>query len=234
METYENTVMKWIGYILFLVVIAVYAFNIGGGSAESLDTQGIVTFGSYEQDNNPENGSEPIEWFVLEQKDGKTLLVSRFGLDSLPYHDSDGDVTWEKCSLRYWLNETFLNIAFNSEEQNHIISTTLTTENSSSSSASVENNTTDKVFLLNGTEAKQYFKTDNARQCELTEYAKYQSSSYTWSSGSKLTTCPWWLRSSGYIALVNDDGAINNFGNDVLKHYSVRPAMWISLGENLD
>ena len=61
METYENTVMKWIGYILFLVVIAVYAFNIGGGSAESLDTQGIVTFGSYEQDNNPENGSEPIE-----------------------------------------------------------------------------------------------------------------------------------------------------------------------------
>ena len=94
METYENTVLKWIGYILFLIVIAVHVFNIGDGNAETLGPQNIVTFGSYEQDNNSENGSEPIEWLMLEQKDGKALLVSRYGLDALPFHDSDGDAAW--------------------------------------------------------------------------------------------------------------------------------------------
>ena len=33
METYENTILKWIGYFLFLVVIAVNVFNIGGSNA---------------------------------------------------------------------------------------------------------------------------------------------------------------------------------------------------------
>ena len=50
METYENTILKWIGYFLFLVVIAVNVFNIGGSNAESLAGQRIVTFGSFEQD----------------------------------------------------------------------------------------------------------------------------------------------------------------------------------------
>ena len=38
METYEATILKRIGYILFLVVIAVHLFNIGG-DAETLETE---------------------------------------------------------------------------------------------------------------------------------------------------------------------------------------------------
>ena len=36
METYEEKILRRIGYILFLIVIAVYLFNIGSGEAEVL------------------------------------------------------------------------------------------------------------------------------------------------------------------------------------------------------
>ena len=41
-----------------------------------------VKFGSYEQDNDESNGKEPIEWRVLDSKDGRKLLISRYALDS--------------------------------------------------------------------------------------------------------------------------------------------------------
>ena len=37
MESYEAVVLKRIGYVLFLVVLAVYIFNIGGSNAETLN-----------------------------------------------------------------------------------------------------------------------------------------------------------------------------------------------------
>ena len=46
----------------------------------------IVTFGQYEQDNNTGNGPEEIEWIVLDVQDGKSLLLSRYGLDAKPYN----------------------------------------------------------------------------------------------------------------------------------------------------
>ena len=60
METYDNIILKRIGYILFLVVLAVHIFNFGGGSAEAANVDNTarktVTFGAYDQDNNPDNG----------------------------------------------------------------------------------------------------------------------------------------------------------------------------------
>ena len=44
MESYEVTVLRRIGYVLFLVVIAVYLFNIGGGEAEALAAAEIPPF----------------------------------------------------------------------------------------------------------------------------------------------------------------------------------------------
>ena len=56
-----------------------------------------ITFGSYEQDNNLDNGSEPIEWMVLDIQDGKAFLLSRYGLDTKPYNTVEMDITWEAC-----------------------------------------------------------------------------------------------------------------------------------------
>lgn len=67
-----------------------------------------VFFGAYEQDNNTANGKENIEWLVLEVKDGKALVTSKYALDCKPYNTSYTDVTWENCTLRRWLNNDFI------------------------------------------------------------------------------------------------------------------------------
>lgn len=41
----------------------------------------IIEFGMYEQDNNEENGPEPIEWIVLHKAKGEMLVLSKYVLD---------------------------------------------------------------------------------------------------------------------------------------------------------
>ena len=126
METHDVTVMKRIGYVLFLIVILLYMFG-GSGEAEILDAaenaRTILTFGKYEQDNNPDNGPEEIEWIVLEEQDGNLLLLSRYGLDAVPYNDGNTETTWEDSTLRSWMNSDFLETAFTPEEQSAILVT---------------------------------------------------------------------------------------------------------------
>ena len=71
-----------------------------------------VSFGSYEQDNNPANGKEEIEWIVLDVQGDRSLLISKYALDCKKYNTEWTDGTWESCSLRKWLNSDFLNAAF--------------------------------------------------------------------------------------------------------------------------
>ncbi len=112
---------------------------------------------------------EPIEWLVLEAKDGKAFLISKYALDGHQYHhqawlriypdDPDRDrvdVTWETSDLRAWLGSVFLNGAFDAEEQESII---LTTVKNPDHSHGFEggNDTKDKVYLLSSEEALKYF-----------------------------------------------------------------------------
>lgn len=55
----------------------------------------IVTYGHYEQDNDTSNGKEVIEWIVLEydEASGKSLLLSRYGLDAHAYQSGDIETT---------------------------------------------------------------------------------------------------------------------------------------------
>ena len=59
-----------------------------------------IIFGSYEQDNDTTNGREPIEWLILDKRDGKALVISKYALDCQPYNTEWVDVTREICSLR--------------------------------------------------------------------------------------------------------------------------------------
>lgn len=194
-----------------------------------------VVFGAYEQDNDTSNGKEDVEWLVLANEGDKILVISKYALDCQQYNTSCTDVTWETCSLRKWLNGTFLNAAFSSEEQNSIISSTVTADKNPSYSTSPGNNTTDKVFLLSITEVNKYFRSDGARKCAPTNYAEaqgaYTSSSY--STDGKVF-CWWWLRSPGNdqtgAAFVYYDGAVYENGISVDRNITaVRPAMWITL-----
>ena len=194
------------------------------------------TFGAYEQDNSTSNGKEAIEWTVLDKDGMSLLLISKQALDCQQYNTSYTDVTWESCSLRKWMNGTFLNKAFNAEEQAQIQNTTVSADKNPEYNTNPGNATTDKVFLLSINEVEKYFNSDEARKCAPTAYAKaqgaYTSDSYKTASGA--ATCWWWLRSPGGIqgcaASVYDDGSVGYGGFSVDNDYvAVRPALWINL-----
>ena len=194
------------------------------------------TFGAYEQDNSTSNGKEAIEWTVLDKDGMSLLLISKQALDCQQYNTSYTDVTWESCSLRKWMNGTFLNKAFNAEEQAQIQNTTVSADKNPEYNTNPGNATTDKVFLLSINEVEKYFNSDEARKCAPTAYAKaqgaYTSDSYKTASGA--ATCCWWLRSPGNTrnraALVTYDGSVHYYGNYVSSDTgAVRPALWINL-----
>ena len=106
----------------------------------------MIEFGSYEQDNNEANGTEPIEWRVLDVSDGNPLLISVYGLDTKPYNDSYRWVTWKESTIRQWLNGEFFRTAFTREEQVLIKKESLTTADNPIYGTSGGGAVKDKVF----------------------------------------------------------------------------------------
>lgn len=184
-----------------------------------------IAYGSYEQDGRTSNGKEGIEWLVLAKKDNKLLVISQCALDCQLFNTKYENVTWENCTLREWLNEDFFNAAFSEGEKTMIHMVTVSADKNPYYHTSPGNATQDKVFLLSITEANRYFKSDEARACVLTSYAK-KNGAYT--KGG------WWLRSPGHsqdVAVsVNYGGNIDSYGDAVIFNSNcVRPAMWIDL-----
>lgn len=189
----------------------------------------VVSYGHYEQDDNLNNGAETIQWIVLAQSGGKLLLISKNCLECSPYNRSYAAVTWETCTLRGWLNETFLQSAFNSAEQNAIAYTTLRNVSNSTYGSDAGRDTVDRIFLLSYDEAVRYFNSDSARTAQSTKHAK-NAGTYVSGYGNSW----WWLRGPGeftkYAALVGTEGNANNGGNYVDRITgAVRPAMWLTV-----
>ena len=169
----------------------------------------IVTFGHYEQDNHPENGPEEIEWIVLDVDGDKALLLSRFGLDVVQYNRKYVAVTWETCTLRKWMNETFLSAAFSDSEQSAILVTDV--DNSPEQGhakfqvRNSGNNTQDRIFALSWAEANRYLDVtyENANNMKArvapTPYAIARGAWHKreWTTEEGLETARWWLRSPG-------------------------------------
>lgn len=150
-----------------------------------------IEIGEYEQDNDPDNGAEPVEWMVMDYRDGKYLLVSRCNLDSRAFDEekeAEG-LTWENSDIREWLNGEFLNTVFNDGIRRQV-SETVNTNPDMSIEAMVEEfsvpggleyiedyqgyengeDTTDRVFLLSYPEYVRYGLVDS--QPEDTSYAR--------------------------------------------------------------
>jgi len=205
-------------------------------SADDVKVGSYVTFGRYEQDNVSSNGPEAIEWLVLDVKDGKVFLLSKYGLETKHYNETWAAVTWETCTLRTWLNEEFYYTAFDEEERMSVLKTLVKTEDNPQFGTEGGSDTEDRVFLLSIEEAEQYFTGDEtyvdkfgrshdycfervatatsyaiAQGAHVEEYSKYDSSIY-----QGIGNTYWYLRSLGeaygYVAQVDPCGWINMRG----------------------
>ena len=187
----------------------------------------IVQFGRYPQTTEG-NDDTMIEWQVLDRDGRNALLISRYGLDVQPYTWPHAQVTWEQCTLRIWLNDTFANRAFSQKEQQAILM--MTVANGSDEGywkTDGGNDTQDKIFLLSYRQAEQYFDVtiDNDENMK----SRMQPTDYALAHGAgKLG---WWLRSQGperdTAARVYSVGALDYDFTGFEE--CVRPALWVNI-----
>ena len=191
----------------------------------------IVQFGRYPQTTEG-NDDTMIEWQVLDRDGRNALLISRYGLDVQPYTWPHAQVTWEQCTLRIWLNDTFANRAFSQKEQQAILMTTVANGSDEGYwKTDGGNDTQDKIFLLSYRQAEQYFDVtiDNDENMK----SRMQPTDYALAHGAgKLG---WWLRSQGperdTAARVYYVGALDYDFTGVEE--CVRPALWVNINSGV-
>ena len=180
-----------------------------------------VYFGTFPQSGTGSSAT-PIEWIILEIDGSEALLVSQYALDRQPFHVNNAKVNWKSCSLRSWLNSTFINSAFSYIEQSAIIPTDV-----------ADIGEYDYVFIPSQAEAELLGATFQ-RMCPATEYAKRRG---VFVNNNDLfngkACCWWWLRPSGKASMdipgVSSRGTMPNVRKVTNDSAGVRPAIWVDL-----
>ena len=190
-----------------------------------------IKFGEYRAAGDKESPKESIEWLVLEKQDDKILVISVYGLDTLPYHAA-GVNTWDGSYIRKWLNEYFYENAFSDAEKASIAEITVTPEKVWDCSPGEE--TVDHVFLFSRSEVNAYIQNnvylrdiDATLHCKPAKSVKTQDiyvndDGYGW----------WWLRNTTRnntaAYRITSEGRFDTEGYELnTKRGLVRPAMWI-------
>jgi len=224
----ETTLTDGSRYTLFnnIVDVTVTLKKIGGEWERTLQFDEEARKQLFEEAEK--RGSEPLQettsfggydWLVLEKQGGKALILSEYVLETRPYHSEYTDITWEKCSLREYLNGEFYD-KFNDEDKARIAETRVINDDNPAYGTDGGNDTNDKVFLLSFDEMQKYFIDDYSRMAFNPDgtYADW-----------------WWLRTPGFksdCAAAVQEGSLFLNGvavYDVNNGVGVRPAMWITL-----
>jgi len=186
--------------------------------------------GVCEQDNNRNNGFEPIEWLVLDKFEDRLFVISLYCLESDSYYNPPGVkykyTTYEECDVRAFLNTEFYTCAFTDLERSMIALTHNRNDDNPDYGIEGGNDTEDYVFLISHDECMYYFPTKDSRRASPTRYCT--------ASGADVSGkwCFWWLRTPGKFRCnaeyVFHSGRIYTYGSDV-GHAQVafRPAMVI-------
>ena len=103
----------------------------------------------------------PFSWYVLENDGEKTTLLlehaeKQADLRGRPYNEDMQEVSWEDCSLREWLNTSFIKDNFTEEEQEKILTETTVTPDNEAYGTEGGADTEDKVRILYPFEVETY------------------------------------------------------------------------------
>lgn len=168
---------------------------------------------------------EPIKWRVIKCENGEALLLSDIVLDKQKYNKRLKKVTWEKSTLRKWLNKKFMNRAFSSSEQEAICTTKVINEDNYYYKTDGGNDTLDKIYLLSLSETdeeKEYGFTDSyGMTIKYSNYADLDDYQY------------WWLRTPGEknisAAAVDMSGKAYLGGGESDMELGIRPVLHLNL-----
>ncbi len=176
----------------------------------------LINFGYYE-------GSS-IQWQVLHVQRDRILVMSKYGLEARAYNNTDRDVTWETCTLRSWLNDTFYNHAFTTAERGRIIKVRNSNPGNAQFGTYGGNDTEDRIYILSVNEVEHYMPSESSRRCAPLPRVKSKVKVYDGFSY-------WWLRTPTYYnggaSVIFTDGRIDYNANVGNSGIMVRPVMWI-------
>ena len=197
-----------------------------------LEFQDEFYLGEFEQDNVRFNGPEALEWVVLKQVDGKTLVTTKYNIDSRHASEEKGAVTWENCTLRTWMNDEFYNSAFSDEEKAAILEETIdNSDDNFWTNADSGEGTTDRVFAISYAE---YIDILEETLCDFRFFAA-KPTKYCHAAGADtgaFETSIYWMRTSGKdernFMVMDREGFARFIGWDAGHgHVCVRPCMWL-------
>ena len=215
--------------------------------SDGVTTWDCIYFGNYWQNDTNGDGKadqndqkEPIKWRVLSVNGNDAFLLADQNLDAKSYNEEWEDVTWATCTLRTWLNDTFLNTAFTSAEQAAIKNTTVVNDDNPYYGTEGGENTTDKVYLLSIAEASNIAYGFNGEFRTSSETRVATNTAYVAGKDGMSAVGEadwWWLRSPGNYSdnasIVYDDGYGTPLGTNVsFDSGAVRPALHLNLSSS--
>ena len=210
-------------------------------SLQNATIGGTVFMGQFEQDSNTDNGTEPIEWKVLDIQDGKAFLLSDKILAYKVYNEAPSgyvyewekasDYNWESSYIRNWLNTEFYNAAFSDDDKSRIIQAQYKSEGRKSSSEEYSVfYTSENVTLLSADEVEQYLASGENEKATDTKYANDNEPDsyfrYNWFLRSP------YMRNLGRLRetyRVTREGKVDWDGDQECE-LGIRPAMWVEIG----
>ena len=168
---------------------------------------------------------EPIKWRVLDVNGSDAFLLADRALDAQPYNKEMESITWEKSTIRSWLNgygssentraidytgSNFINSAFTSSQRNAVKTTDVVNNDNTLYDTDVGNDTKDKVFLLAESEVYGTVESElyglhfngeglylGGRVSKSSTYAKAMGVRNHYYFQWRSGNCYWWLRTPG-------------------------------------
>ena len=207
------------------------------GKSANNDLQKLPDYDSLHAGDIIWMGIIPMPWVVLDKKDGKALVISKYVFDCQAYHSIFYKVKWNDTSICKWLNGDFADRYFTDIEKERICPVYIDKDATLFMEEKLET-VKNSLFFLSVEEAAKYFKTEEERTARITVFGKRK---IMWATFD--VYAHWWLRSMTQDVLgkgatfVRLDGAIQTHGGYILSnsydefydHFGVRPAMYINL-----
>ncbi len=94
-------------------------------------------------------------WIVAEKKKDKVFLIKTKPTNGLAYNTTDDNVTWKTCTLREYLNSTYMDYLFTDAMKAKIIKTKVVVKDNKKYGTK-GSTTKDKMFMLNEDQAYKY------------------------------------------------------------------------------
>jgi len=96
------------------------------------------------------------DWYVLEKQNDKMLIITEKVIEKRAYHNQKGEIAWETCDMRKYLNGEFYD-SFSESDRERIIEVVNGNPDNPWYGTNGGNPTIDKIFLLNIEEVLKYF-----------------------------------------------------------------------------